>query len=150
MTEPADIVPVSPNLPVPADDGLVAWMHVIYGLHGLAVLIGATSAATIVGAFVFGVPSIIAVILAYVKRDDARGTWLESHYRWSLRTFWLAIGWGIGAALATFLLFITIIGILIAWLPLLALGIWVAYRVIRGWLALKDRRPLPMPQTAST
>ena len=88
------------------------------------------------------------MILAYVKRDDARGTWLESHYRWSLRTFWLAIGWGVGATALTFVLFITIIGIVIAWLPLLALGIWVAYRVIRGWLALKGRRALPMPGAA--
>lgn len=145
MTEPTDIVPAPSNLPAPSDEGLVAWMHVIYALHALAVLIGATSAATIVGAFVFGVPSIIAVILTYVKRDDARGSWLESHCRWTLRTFWLTIGWGIGAALLTFILVITIVGILIAWLPLLVLGIWVAYRVIRGWLALKDRRPLPMP-----
>ena len=127
------------------DSHLITLTHVVYALHTFSVVSGMSSALLIVTAFLAGWPSIIAVILAYVKRDDARGSWLESHYRWSLRTFWLAVGWGIGAALLTFLLVITIVGILIAWLPLLVLGIWVAYRVIRGWLALKDRRALPMP-----
>ena len=59
------------------DESLVTWAHVIYALHAATVLIGITTAATIVGAFVFGVPSIVAVILNYIKRPEAAGTFLE-------------------------------------------------------------------------
>jgi len=126
------------------DEGLIAWTHVIYGLHTLAVLIGLTSAATIVGAFVFSVPSVIAVILSYVKRSEAAGSFLESHYRWLIRTFWFAVLWGMIAGFLTLLLLVTIVGVIIFWLPLLVVGIWLVYRVVRGWLALKDAKPLPV------
>ena len=55
--------------------------------------VGVLTSATIVGHFLFGVPSIIAVIMNYLKRDEARGTWLESHFNWQLRTFWFAALW---------------------------------------------------------
>ena len=125
------------------DDGLVAWTHVIYGLHSLAVLIGVSSAATVVGAFIFSVPSIVAVVLSYLKRGEAAGTYLESHYRWLIRTFWFAVMWGAIAVVVTLALVVTIVGLLIAWLPVLVVGVWLIYRVARGWLALKDRKPLP-------
>jgi uncharacterized membrane protein len=124
------------------DEGLVAWTHVIYGLHALAVLIGVTSGATVVGAFVFSVPSIVAVVLSYVKRGETQGTFLESHYRWLIRTFWLAVLWGAIAVAVTLALVITIVGMLIAWLPILVVGVWLIYRVARGWLALKDAKPV--------
>ena len=121
-----------------APEGLVAWTHVIYGLHAASVLIGITTAAFIVTAFVFGLPSIVAVILNYVKRSEARGTFLESHFRWQIRTFWFAALWcAIGGALM-----LTIIGIPLALVLFVATGIWLAYRVIRGWLALKDGKAL--------
>lgn len=119
-------------------DGERAWCHVIYGLHALAVVIGVAGAATVAGAFVFGVPSLIAVVLNYVKRSDVRGTWLDSHYRWQIRTFWFTLLW----LLVYGLLIITIVGIPIAWLLIVILGLWVGYRVIRGWLALSGRRPI--------
>ena len=72
----------------------IATAHIVYALHAVSLAIGAFGAATVVGAFLFGWPSIIAVILNYVQRKDARGTWLESHYRWQIRTFWLALLWG--------------------------------------------------------
>jgi len=125
------------------DEGLVAWTHVIYGLHALAVLIGVTSAVTVVGAFVFSLPSIVAVVLSYLKRSEAAGTFLESHYRWLIRTFWFAVLWGAIAIVVTLVLVITIVGILVAWLPVLVVGVWLIYRVARGWLALKDGKPLP-------
>ena len=125
------------------DEGLVAWTHVIYGLHALAVLIGVTSAATVVGAFVFSLPSIVAVVLSYLKRGEAAGTFLESHYRWLIRTFWLAVLWGAIAVVVTLVFVLTIVGILVAWLPVLVVGVWLIYRVARGWLALKDGKPLP-------
>jgi uncharacterized membrane protein len=119
-------------------EGLRAWTHVIYGLHALSVLIGATSAAFIVTAFVFGLPSIVAVILNYVKRGEARGTFLESHFRWQIRTFWFTLLWcAIGG-----LLFVTIVGVVLAVPLFIGVGIWVIYRVVRGWLALKDGKPV--------
>ena len=118
---------------VPAE-GLVAWTHVIYGLHALSVVIGITTAAFIVTAFVFGVPSIVAVILNYIKRAEARGSFLESHFRWQIRTFWFTLLWfAVGG-----LLFATIIGSVVAFPLFLAVGVWVIYRVARGWLALKE------------
>jgi uncharacterized membrane protein len=119
-------------------EGLVAWTHVIYGLHALSVLIGITTAAFIVTAFVFGVPSIVAVILNYVKRSEARGTLLESHFRWQIRTFWFTLLWCIvgGLMIATF------IGAIVGVPLLVVVGFWVAYRVIRGWLALKDGKEI--------
>src|ERR1700756_4956984 len=73
--------------------GLVTVTHLVYALHALSLLIGITTAVTIVGAFVFGVPSIIAVVINYVKRGEARGTYLASHFRWQIRTFWFALLW---------------------------------------------------------
>jgi uncharacterized membrane protein len=124
-----------PTTRVPAPS-LVTITHVIYGLHALSVLIGLTSAATVVGAFVFSLPSILAVILNYVYRRDARGTVLESHFRWQIRTFWYALLWCVIAGL----LFVTLIGIPLAFAIFFGAGIWVMYRVVRGWLALADGR----------
>lgn len=117
---------------------LVTTGHIIYGLHSLSILIGLTSAVTIVGAFVFGIPSIVAVVLNYIYQSEVRGTFLESHFRWQIRTFWFAVLWvGLGV-----LLVITIVGILVAWAVFLGAGIWVIYRVGRGWLTLQDRKPM--------
>ena len=121
-------------------DSLVTWTQVIYGLHAFSLLTGIIGAATIVGAFLIGWPSIIAVILNYVKRSDARGTWLESHFRWQIRTFWFGLLW---VSLCFFFVVITFgIGLLVAWLPFSLVGLWFVYRIIRGWLALSDRRPM--------
>ena len=121
-----------------APEGLVAWTHVIYGLHAATVVVGAVTTAFIVTVFVFSLPSLIAVILSYAKRGESQGTFLESHYRWLIRTFWFAALWcAVGAVLA-----LTIIGIPVAWALLAATGVWLAYRVIRGWLALKGGKAL--------
>lgn len=117
---------------------LVQLTHIIYGLHALAVLVGVTSAATVAGGFVFGLPSLIAVVLNYVKRSDVTGSWLESHFRWQIRTFWFTALWLVVYGL----LIITIIGIPVAWLLIAILGLWVIYRVVRGWTALVGRRSI--------
>lgn len=122
-------------------DGQRAWCHVMYGLHALSAISGILSSATIVGAFVFGWPSIIAVIINYVTRGQVRGTWLDSHWRWQLRTFWYALLWGLLAAF----LAVTVIGLVIAIPAIILAGVWVLYRVIRGWMVLLGRRPLPLP-----
>jgi uncharacterized membrane protein len=120
-------------------DSLITLAHVIYGLHAFSALTGLLSPAMIVTAFLTGWPSIIAVILNYVKRSEVRGTWLDSHFSWQIRTFWFALLWlAVGAVL-----FATLIGILPALVLWFGTGIWVLYRIIRGWLALASQRPLP-------
>jgi uncharacterized membrane protein len=138
---------------------MTGYVHGMYLLHGAAGLIGITSGATIIGAFVFGLPSIIAIIMNYARRDEVRGSWLESHFEWQRRTFWTALVIGVAIILVAFAL--SILGILSlastpvtggagavgagaafggAWLSFafgaLLAGIWILYRVIRGWLAL--------------
>ena len=111
---------------------------VVYALHSLSIFIGLTSAITIVGAFVFGIPSIVAVIINYAYQRGTRGSFLESHFRWQIRTFWFAALWILIGAL----LFVTIIGIPLAWIVWIAAGLWVIYRVARGWLTLQERKPM--------
>mgnify|MGYP000957836365 CR=1 FL=1 len=79
--------------PTHTDAGLLRVTHIVYALHALGLAIGAFGAATVLGSFLFGWPSIIAVILNYVKRGEAQGTWLESHFAWQIRTFWFALLW---------------------------------------------------------
>jgi uncharacterized membrane protein len=97
------------------------------------------SPALIVTAFLTGWPSIIAVILNYVKRAEVRGTWLDSHFSWQIRTFWFAALWLVIGAI----LFATVLAIPVAVVLWLATGIWVLYRIIRGWLALVSEKTLP-------
>ena len=120
---------------------LTTWTQIIYGLHALSLLTGILGAATIVGAFLIGWPSIIAVILNYVKRSDVRGTWLESHFLWQIRTFWWGLLW---VCLCWAFVLITLgLGVLIVWVPLGVVALWFIYRIARGWLALNDHRPVP-------
>lgn len=119
--------------------GLTRLTHVIYLLHGFSVLMGILGPAFIITAFLTGWPSIIAVIINYVKRSDVRGTYLDSHFSWQIRTFWYTLLWLVIAAM----LFATVIGIVFAYILVVGAGIWVAYRIIRGWLALDDGRPMP-------
>jgi uncharacterized membrane protein len=119
---------------------VVGWTQAIYALHAFSLLTGILGAATIVGAFLIGWPSIIAVILNYVKRSDAAGTWLESHFRWQIRTFWFGLLW---VCLCGLFVAVTFgLGILIVWLPLGIVGLWFIYRIVRGWIALQDGRPM--------
>jgi len=119
---------------------LVSWTQVIYALHAVSLVTGILGAASVVGAFLIGWPSIIAVVINYVKRGDARGTWLDSHFRWQIRTFWFGLLWVM--ICAVFVVATLGIGLLIAWLPLTIVGIWFVYRILRGWLRLVDRQPM--------
>ena len=121
-------------------DSVVRLTHVIYALHAVSLVTGIVTAATVVFAFLTGWPSIIAVILNYVKRREARGTWLESHFRWQIRTFWFGLLWV--ALCALFVVATLGVGLLIAWLPLGVVGLWFIYRIASGWLRLNDRRPM--------
>jgi uncharacterized membrane protein len=125
------------------DPSLVTLCYVTYGLHALGLAIGAFGASTVVGAFLFGWPSIIAVIINYIKRGDARGTWLESHFSWQIRTFWYAMLWALLIGIAGALLVVVLVGFAIWAVGLFVLGLWAIYRIARGWLRLRDRQPMP-------
>lgn len=130
----------------PVDPSLVTYTHVVYALHALSVLIGITGPATIIGSFIFGLPSIVAVIMNYVRQSDVRGTWLESHFRWQIRTFWFSGLWMLLAGIVSAPLVLLLgLGILTFFLAAAVVGIWVLYRVIRGWLSLRDGKPMPLP-----
>jgi len=124
------------------DESLISYTHVIYALHAISVLIGITTGWSVVGYFICGVPSIVAVIMNYVRRSDTRGTYLESHFRWQIRTFWFAVLWALVIGAVTFPLWLILIGIPLTFVGFAILGIWIIYRVLRGWLALRDRRPM--------
>ena len=117
---------------------LVQLTHVIYALHAFSVLTGIFGAASVIGAFLVGWPSIIAVILNYVKRSDVAGTWLESHFRWQIRTFWFALLWVLIAVAVG----LTIVGLLLTAAILVAVTVWLVYRVARGWIALSGVKPM--------
>ncbi len=121
-------------------ESLIKLTHVIYALHAFSLVTGIVGTATVVGAFLTGWPSIIAVIVNYVKRSEVRGTWLETHFRWQIRTFWFGLLWVTLCAL--FIVATLGIGLLIAWLPLTLVGLWFIYRIVRGWLRLVDHQPM--------
>jgi uncharacterized membrane protein len=122
------------------DPSLVTTLHVTYALHAVGLAIGAFGASTVIGSFIFGWPSIIAVIINYVKRGDARGTWLESHFAWQIQTFWIAVGLSILIAVVSAILVLVVIGLLTWPMGFFVLGIWAIYRIAKGWVALRDRR----------
>ena len=101
------------------EQGLKTVATVVYGLQAA-------------GFFLGGITWIVAVIVDYVKRDDAKGTWLESHYRWQIRTFWFGLLWGVVGGI----LCLVVIGFFV----LAADGIWIIYRIVKGWLRLAERR----------
>lgn len=105
--------------------------HGLYLLHGLA-------------PFTAWLLAPIAIAIALATRDRVRGTYLDSHYSWLARTFWWGLLWIVINAVITAILFLLIIGILIWWLPWLILFLWYLYRVVRGWLRLTDRQPMPV------
>lgn len=84
--------------------------------------------------FFVGITCIVAIIINYVKKDDAAGTWLESHFRWQIRSFWFGLLWGVLGAITAI--------VAIGWAILCADGIWLIYRVVKGWLNLNDNKPM--------
>ena len=129
MIAPPPVIDVAEPSP-----SLLRLTHVIYALHSASLVVGIVGAATVVGAFLLGWPSLIAVILNYIKRGEARGTWLDSHFRWQIRTFWFGLLWGVlGGILA-----LVVVGFFI----LAADAIWIIYRIAKGWLRLSENREI--------
>ncbi len=116
MSEP-QAIPATQNFPA-----LLRITHIVYGLLSLGLLLG-------------WFPAVIGVILNYVKLEDVQGTWLESHFRWQIRTFWWGLLWAV-IGIITWL-------IVIGWFVLIADGVWILYRVIKGWLNLNESKPMP-------
>lgn len=134
-----DSVPAPLQAGQPSEN-MVTLTHLIYALHAFAVFSAVIGSATIVFSFVASLPSIAAVVLNYWNQAAVRGTWLESHFRWQIRTFWFAVLWIAIAALMV----VTVIGIPFAFAAILIVGLWVLYRVVRGWWTLTQRRTLAM------
>lgn len=105
--------------------------QIMYILHALA-------------PFTMWTLAVVAMIIGLIKRDDVRGSWLDSHYAWMSRTFW----WGILLAIAAWAIFWVLglltlgIGMAVLWILPVAVVIWYLYRVIKGWLALNDRKAI--------
>lgn len=129
---------------VHADASLVRLTHLTYGLHAIGLALGVFGASTVVGAFL-GIPSLIALVINYLKRSEARGTWLESHVRWQIRTFWFVLAWAVAIVLLSAPLVLLLgLGLVTGWIGLFLLGAWAIYRIARGWLRLSSREPMPL------
>ena len=125
-----------------ANESLITYTNIIYALHALSVVIGVLSSATVILYFVCGAPSIVAVIMNYARRADVRGTFLDSHFSWQIRTFWFALLWVLVIGSISLVLAFILIGFVTWFIGALALGVWIIYRVARGWFALRDRKPM--------
>lgn len=134
-------MPVRP-IPITPQDNLLLLTHIIYALHALSVIMGLIGSAFVITSFLTGLPSIIAIIINYTKRNAVRDTYLDSHFSWQIRTFWFAFLWMIFAVI----LFITVFGIALSYIITVGAGLWISYRIIRGWLALNEGRPMPIWQ----
>jgi uncharacterized membrane protein len=137
----------APQLP-PAGAGvpsqsLISTTLVVYALFGVAAVVGLVSSGFPLVAPLVGLIGIVGLILAYVKRGDAAGTWLQSHYRWLIRTLWFSLLWGFIGGLVLVTLGLVLIGIPIAFCIWVAATIWVMYRLIRGYVLFKDSKPIP-------
>jgi uncharacterized membrane protein len=114
---------LSPNTIAPGGRNLESLKDlttVLYILYAVSIFVGITF--------------FVAIIINYVKKDDVAGTWLESHFRWQIRTFWASLLWALLGGIAWLLL--------IGWLVWLVAGVWYIYRIVKGWLYLNDGKPM--------
>lgn len=102
---------------------MVRLVTIVYALQALSL-------------FTSGLALFAGIIINYVRRDDVRGTWLESHFRWQIRTFWFTLLWTTAGIATVFFL--------IGWVILTAVGLWLVYRIVRGWLYLSENKPMPV------
>jgi uncharacterized membrane protein len=84
--------------------------------------------------FVFLITAIAGIIINYIKEDDVKGSWLESHFEWQKRTFWYGLLWTVLGVLS-FL-------VLVQWVVLPIVAIWLVYRIAKGWIYLVDGKEL--------
>ena len=115
----------------------------VYVLFAIAIVGTLLAHGLIVFAPLVGLAGIAGVIVAYVKRGEAEGTWIASHFTWLIRTFWWSLLWDVIGALILVTLGLILIGIPIAIAIFVATSIWGIYRLVRGFLAFKDSAPIP-------
>jgi len=84
--------------------------------------------------FLVGITAIVAIVMNYIKKDDVAGTFLESHFRWQIRTFWFGLLWSVVG--------IVLMVVLVGWAVLFANTVWMIYRIAKGWLRLNDNKPM--------
>lgn len=110
-------------------------LHIVYLLHALA-------------PFTYWILAAVAVFIGFLKRDNVRGTYLDSHYAWMAGAFWWTLFWLVTTWVIYGVLSILTLGIgavvlfPFLWLAHGILFIWYLYRVIRGWLSLNDGKAL--------
>lgn len=106
----------------PSEASLRRLAAIVYGLQAASLFTGSLTLFA-------------AVIINYVRREDVQGSWIESHFRWQIRTFWFTLLWlAIGGVTAVFL---------VGWGILLAASLWLIYRLTKGWVYLSESRPMP-------
>ena len=132
-----------PPMPVTTSNVPISTTLVVYLLFALAAVVALVGHGMAVGAPLLTIIGIVAVIIAYVKRDDARGTWTESHLTWLIRTFWWSLLWNVVGWLVLITLGIILIGVPIALAIWVITTIWVIYRLVRGYLYFKDSKAIP-------
>ena len=120
MAEP-EFIPANANTNERQPDSGRNLAVVVYILQALSFFLG-------------GVTGLVGVIVNYVKLDDVRGSWVESHFRWQIRTFWIGVLWTVIGIITT--------PLIIGWFILLGISIWVIYRIVKGWLRLRDNQPM--------
>ncbi len=135
-------VPLTPTAGTPSQS-LISTTLVVYILFGIASVVPILAHGFPLILPLFGLIGIVGLVLAYLKRGEALGTWLASHYRWLIRTFWFSALWGVIGWIVFWVLLIIIIGIFIAYAIWIATTVWVIYRVVRGYLLFKDSQPVP-------
>jgi uncharacterized membrane protein len=133
---PAPAPQTSANPPVSA-------VLVAYALFGLAGVIALVHSGFPPIAPLFGLVGVVAVIICYVKRDEAQGTWVASHLSWLIRTFWFSLLWTMIGWIIFWVLLIVLIGPVIAVCIWAISAIWIIYRVVRGYLLFKESKPVP-------
>jgi uncharacterized membrane protein len=140
MADNYDTQALPPSAP---SASLISTTLLIYALYGIAAVFGLVSSGFPLIAPFFGVLGIVAVIIAYVRRSETAGTWLASHYRWLIRTFWFSMLWAVVGAMVLVTLGLILIGIPIAFGIWIAATIWVIYRLVRGYVLFKDSQAIP-------
>jgi uncharacterized membrane protein len=139
----ADVYDIQAAAPIAPTASLMSTTLLIYALYGTAAVFGLVSSGFPLIAPFFGVLGMVSVIIAYVNRGEAAGTWLASHYRWLIRTFWFSMLWAVIGMIVLVTLGLILIGIPIAFGIWIAATIWVIYRLVRGYTLFKQSKPIP-------
>jgi uncharacterized membrane protein len=123
-------------VPTPADDprerSLRLVGHISYALHAV-VAVGAVLPSLQPGIVLL----LVAFVIDLVKRGDAAGSWQASHFSWRIRS----VVWA--GALYVLTLPLWLLLLLPGWIAWVLISLWFLYRVVRGWMNLRDRLPMP-------